>query len=212
MTQEQDRFTLSPDANSKFTIVALAASAGGLEALSEVLSHLPSDFSASIVVVQHLAPGRISLLADILGRRTSLAVKQAEEGAQLHPGVVFIAPPDRHLLINRDGTLGLSDSTQVNFSRPSADRLFESVANHFKERAIAVVLTGSGHDGAQGIQVVKQMGGVVIAQDEATADYFNMPKAAIATGQVDWILPLNQIAAALTRVVMTGYELSRRQP
>ena len=154
-----------------FDIVALAASAGGLRALSQILAVLPADFLAAIVVVQHLDPRHRSLMADILSRRTTLKVKEAQEGAQLSPGTAYIAPANRHLLVNPDGTLSLSQSELVHFVRPSADLLFESVAASYKERAIAVVLSGSGSDGAMGVKAIKKMGGTVIVQDEKSSEF-----------------------------------------
>jgi two-component system chemotaxis response regulator CheB len=191
-----------PDA--AFDIVALAASAGGLTALSLVLSGLPAGFPATIVVVQHLDPRHRSLMADILSRRTSLRVKQAEEGDRLEPSTVYIAPPNRHLLVNPDGSLSLSQSELVHFVRPSADLLFESVAASYKDRAIAVVLTGTGSDGTMGVQAIKKMSGTVIAQDGKTAEFSGMPVAAIQTGTVDFILPLDDIAPALVSLVIKG--------
>ena len=123
-----------------FEIVALAASAGGLQALSHVLAAIPRQFAAAIVVVQHLDPRHRSLMADILSKRTALPVKQAQEGDTLAPGNAYVAPPNRHLLVNPDGTLSLSQSELVHFVRPSADLLFESTAASYKERSIAVVL------------------------------------------------------------------------
>jgi two-component system chemotaxis response regulator CheB len=190
--------------NAAFDVVALAASAGGLTALSRVLSVLPADFPAAIVVVQHLDPRHRSLMADILSRRTLLRVKQAREGDRLSPGTVYIAPPNRHLLVNPDGTLSLSQSELVHFVRPSADLLFESVAASYKDRTIAVVLTGTGSDGNMGVQAIKKMQGTVIAQDEASAEFFRMPGAAIQTGCVDFILPLDEIPSALVTLVMKG--------
>ena len=194
----------SPSSGAAFDIVALAASAGGLTALSSVLAALPDGFAATLVVVQHLDPRHRSLMADILSRRTQLRVKQAEEGEKVAPATVYIAPPNRHLLVNPDGTLSLSQSELVHFLRPSADLLFESVAASYRERAIAVVLTGTGSDGAMGVQAIKKMGGTVIAQDEATAEFFGMPGAAIQSGSVDFVLPLNEIAAALVILVVKG--------
>lgn len=197
--------TLREDPQSTLdTIVAIAASAGGLRALSQLFSDLPSDLAAAVTVVQHLDPNHPSQLANILGRRTKLMVKQAEAGDVLRQGVIYIAPPDRHLLVNSDKSLSLSHSELVHFVRPSADLLFESVAASFKQRAIAVVLTGTGSDGVMGVQAIKKMGGQVIAQDRATAEYFGMPNAAIQTGVVDQVLPLNQIASTLTGLVMEG--------
>jgi len=180
-----------------FEIVALAASAGGLKALSEVLAGLPADFPAALVVVQHLDPRHRSLMAEILGRRTRLAVRQAADEDRLRPGTVYIAPPDRHLLVNPDGVLSLTRTELVHFSRPSADLLFESVAASYRERAIAVVLSGSGSDGAMGAKAIKKMGGTLIVQDPATAEFAGMPGAARHTGLADFVLQLDEIAGAL---------------
>lgn len=190
---------------SAFDIVALAASAGGLNALSQVLSQLPADFPAPILIVQHLDPRHRSLMAEILSRRTPLQVKQAEEGDSLTAGIVYIAPPNRHLLVNPDRTLSLSQSELVHFLRPSADLMFDSVAASHKNRAIAVVLTGTGKDGAMGVQAIRKMGGTVIAQDEATSEFFSMPSAAIQMG-ADFVLPLSEIAVALVSLVMQPAE------
>src|SRR5260221_5353102 len=183
--------------SASFDVVALAASAGGLQALIRVLEGLPADFGAAIVIVQHLDPRHRSLIADIFGRRTALKVKEAEEGDRLSPGMVHTAPPNRHLLVNPDGSLSLSQSELVHFVRPSADLLFESVAASYKDRAIAVVLTGTGADGAMGLRAIKKMGGTVIVQDEKTSEFSGMPSAAIQTGQADFILPLEEIPSAL---------------
>src|SRR5213594_3700152 len=196
--------------NGAFDIVALAASAGGLRALSQVLAALPADFPAAIVVVQHLDPRHRSLMADILSRRTSLQVKEAKEGTRLSPGSAYIAPPNRHLLVNSDSTLSLSQSELVHFVRPSADLLFESVAASYKDRAIAVVLSGSGSDGAMGVQAIKKMGGTVLAQDKDSAEFFGMPRAAAQTGCVDFALPLEEIAPALV-ALLNGAEIADGQ-
>jgi two-component system, chemotaxis family, protein-glutamate methylesterase/glutaminase len=193
--------TLARFPGAAFDIVALAASAGGLQALSCVLAGLPASFPAATVVVQHLDPRHRSLIADILGRRTALKVREAKEGDVLTAGVVFTAPPNRHLLVNPDATLSLSQSELVHFVRPSADLLFESVAASFRDRAIAVVLSGMGVDGAMGLRAVRKMGGTIIVQDEATSEFFGMPGAAIGTGTANFILPLNEIADALSTLV-----------
>jgi len=190
--------------DAAFDVVALAASAGGLTALSSVLADLPAGFPAGILVVQHLDPRHRSLMADILNRRTRLAVKQAEDGDHLAPGRVYIAPPNRHLLLNGDGSLSLTQTELVHFVRPSADLLFESVAAGYKDRAIAVVLSGSGGDGSMGVKAIKKMGGTVLAQDQRTSEFFGMPGAAIDSGNVDFVLPLEEIAPALVTLVMKG--------
>ncbi len=184
------------------SIVVLTASAGGLKAISHVLSSLPKNFPAPIVIVQHLHPDYPSMLPQILKSRTLLLVKQGEQGELMYPGVVYIAPSNQHLLIKPDGTLSLSSEAKVRHVRPSADVLFQSAATSFSTQVIAVVLTGLNNDGAMGVQAVKKMGGIVIAQDEATSEYFSMPKAAIETGSVDFILPLDAIAPTLLNLVM----------
>jgi two-component system, chemotaxis family, protein-glutamate methylesterase/glutaminase len=182
-------------------VIALAASAGGLEALSQVLEGLPPTIHAAILIVQHLDPHRPSHLASILARRSGLPVKQAAEHDHLVQGCAYVAPPDAHLMVSSDGELSLSNTPPVHHVRPSADQLFESMAQSFGPRAIAVVLTGMGTDGASGAQAIKQQGGVVIVQDEATSAFFGMPGAAIAAGEVDRILPLRDIPAALAKLV-----------
>jgi two-component system chemotaxis response regulator CheB len=187
-----------------YDLIAMTASAGGLRALIHLLEMLPDNFPCAIVVVQHLDRHHPSMMAPILNRRTSLVVKQAESNELIQSGCVYIAPPDRHLLVNPDLTLSLSQAELVHFVRPSGDLLFESVAAVIKDRAIAVVLTGTGVDGTTGVQAIKKMGGIVIAQDEATSDFFGMPGSAIQTGCVDYVLPLDQIAPKLTELVNTG--------
>src|SRR5262245_45943944 len=143
-------------------------------------------------------------MADILSKRTQLPVKQAQEGDALVPGTAHVAPPNRHLLVNPDGTLSLSQSELVHFVRPSADLLFESTAASYKDRAIAVVLSGTGSDGAMGVRAIKKMGGTVIVQDEKTSQFFGIPGAAVQTGSVDFVLPLDEIPSALVTLVRTG--------
>jgi len=182
---------------SGYEVVALAASAGGLNALTHVLAMLPADFPAALVVVQHLDPRHRSLMAEILSKRTAIPVKEAQEGDRLRPGLAYIAPPNRHLLVNPDGRISLTQTELVHFVRPSADLLFESTAASFKERAIAVVLSGSGSDGAMGVKAIKKMGGTVIVQDAKNAEFAGMPEAAQATGMADFVLALGEIAPAL---------------
>jgi two-component system chemotaxis response regulator CheB len=201
--QKQTQVPPNPP-RAAFDVVALAASAGGLQALTKVLAGLGADFPASVVVVQHLDPRHRSLMAEILGRRTPLPVRKAENGETMQAGRVYIAPPDQHLLVNPDETLSLTHTELVHFVRPSADLLFESVAASYKERAVAVVLSGTGTDGALGVQAIKEMGGIVIAQDTNTAEFSGMPEAAIHTGKVDFILPLDEIASTLIRLTEAG--------
>ena len=182
-----------------FDVVAMGASAGGLGALSHVLRVLPRTFPSSIVVVQHLAPGHKSWIADLLGRSTPLKVKQAEHGEILLPGMVYTAPPDEHLLVG-PGKIQLAHTQLVHFSRPSIDLLFESVAGTYGSRSIGVALSGSGKDGAEGIRTIKEAGGVTMAQLPETAEFRPMPEAAIETGCVDFVLRLEEIGQKLTEL------------
>jgi two-component system chemotaxis response regulator CheB len=186
---------------SSFEIIAMAASAGGVNALTRILGQLPERLGAVVVIVQHVDPRHRSLMPQVIGRHSKLPVVHADEGTELEVDHVYLAPPDRHLLIKRKGALTLTDSELVNFVRPSADLLFESVAAAYGDRAIAVVLTGTGHDGALGVTAIKQRGGTVVAQDEASSEFFGMPSAAIKTGAVDFVIPLDEIAPTLVSLV-----------
>ena len=187
-----------------FDIVLVAASAGGLAAISAVLGALPTDFPVPIVVVQHLDPRHASLMAEILRRRTPLHVQEAVQGTKVEAATVYIAPPDEHLLVRSDGHLSLSHADPVHFVRPSADLLFESGAESYPGRAIGVVLTGTGSDSNNGVRALERTGGTVIAQDPASAEFAGMPQAAIATGAVNLVLNLDEIGPALIDLVENG--------
>jgi two-component system chemotaxis response regulator CheB len=176
--------------------IGLAASAGGLEAIARVLGMLDQDFGAPIIVVEHLMARHKSVLPAILGRRTALRVKQAEQGDTLEAGTVYVAPPDCHTTV-AGGRICLDEGPPVRFVRPSADRLFESLAAEYGERALVVVLSGTGSDGSDGAVAVGRAGGTVFAEQADTARFPGMPAAAIATGSVNSILPLDDIAGAL---------------
>jgi two-component system chemotaxis response regulator CheB len=150
-----------------------------------------------VLVVIHLTPLAPSLLHSILGRRTSLPVEQAEDGMALEPGLVRVAPPDSHLLVDSDEMLRLDHSQLVHHVRPSADVLLLSLARNHRGPCTAIVLSGTGIDGAAGAAAVKRAGGRVLAQDEETSQYFGMPGAAILAGGVDEVLPLDAIAPAV---------------
>ena len=182
-------------------IVAIVASAGGLQAISTLLAALPSEFPVPILIVQHLSPRQPSLMAHILSRRIALPVTQAEDGEALRPGHVYLAPPDKHLVVTRQKTLSLTLTEKVHHVRPSGDVLFASVAACYGGGAVAVVLTGGDGDGADGLRAVKDAGGQTIAQNEASSASFSMPRTAIATGGVDHILTLDAIAPMLVSLV-----------
>jgi len=193
-------------ASVSFPVIAMAASAGGLKALSVILGGLPADFPAAIAIVMHLAPDHKSILAEILNSRSHLEVRQARTGDILRHSSVFIAPPNHHLSVVKGGILKLSTSAaeKVHYARPSAEPLFFSVADIYKKNAIAVVLTGGDGDGSFGVQIIKEKGGQVIAQDRPTSENFSMPETSIKTGDVDFILPLDGIAPKLIELVGAG--------
>ncbi|MFD9904424.1 chemotaxis protein CheB [Streptomyces sp. NPDC059063] len=193
----------NPAADATYAVVAIASSAGGIHGLRVLLGELGPDLPVPVLIVQHLDPRHRTVIAEVLSRRTPLNVKLAEQDERAEPGTIYIAPPDRHLLVGADGTLTLSSSALVHFVRPSADLLFESVAGAYGPRAIACVLTGTGSDGAMGAEAVKTRGGTVIAQDPETAEFRSMPEAAVGTGAVDFVLPLEEIAAVVRGLVGT---------
>jgi two-component system chemotaxis response regulator CheB len=186
---------------SAFDIVALASSAGGITALGRVLGGLSASLPVPVVVVQHLDRRHETVIAHVLERRSALPVRLAQHGEHAEPGTIYVAPPNHHLLVGPHYEMTLSSSELVHFVRPSADLLFESVAGSYGPRAIACVLTGSGSDGAMGVSAVKSRGGTVIVQDPDEAEFTGMPTAAVATGAVDFILPLDEIAEVISNLV-----------
>ncbi len=182
-------------------IVVIGASAGGIQSLVTLLGGLPADFPAPIVIVQHRSPTHDSLLTRILGSQSRLRVEDAVEGEALAPGVVYVARPDRHLTITSEGRFSYWDGARIRFVQSSANPLFESAAVMFGTGAIGVVLSGSGTNGTDGVQAIKARGGAVIAQNKATSERFEMPASAIRAGAVDEILPIEDIAPALVRLV-----------
>jgi len=184
-----------------YGVVAIAASAGGITALTRVLGSLPAGFPVPVLVVQHLDPRHRTVIAEVLGRRAKMPVKLASDGEKAEAGTIYVAPPNYHLLVGADDVLTLSSSELVHFLRPSADLLFESVAGSYGPRAIACVLTGTGSDGGMGVTAVKSCGGTVIAEDPELAEFKGMPEAAVASGAVDFILPLDEIAGIIRGLV-----------
>jgi two-component system chemotaxis response regulator CheB len=181
-----------------YDVIAIGASAGGLNALMDVLRPVLDDFPP-IIIVQHLDPMHKSHLAELLARKTGKLVKEAEHGEPLLGAHVYVAPPDEHLLVG-PGKIQLVHSQLVHFSRPSIDLLFESIAGMYGSRAIGVLLSGSNRDGATGIRAIREAGGTTIAQEPLTADFRVMPEAAIATGCVDFVVPLADLGKTLNRL------------
>lgn len=186
------------------SVVAIGTSTGGPRALHEIITKLPGDFPAAVLVVQHMPPGFTKSLAERLSATSSLLVKEGENGEAIIPGRVYIAPGDFHMTVALSGlkpVLQVDQSMPVGGHRPAVDPLFMSVARVFRDRAVGVVLTGMGHDGAQGLQAIKENGGRTVAEDQSSAVVFGMPKAAIETGCVDVITPLSGVVQVLQRFV-----------
>ncbi|MFD7296409.1 chemotaxis protein CheB [Streptomyces sp. NPDC059897] len=189
------------DDRGPWAAVLIASSAGGIQGLGTLLGGLTPALPVPVLVAQHLKRSRETHIVAVLSRATLLSVKLAEHGERPQAATVYIAPPDRHLCVADDGTLALTQEDRVNFARPAADPLFESAAKAYGSGVIGCVLTGSDSDGARGIEAVKSHGGTVIVQDPETAEFRGMPKAAISTGKVDFVLPLTAMGPALTRLV-----------
>ena len=186
-------------------VIAIGASTGGVEALRDVLTHLPSRMPP-IVIAQHMPPGFTETFARRLDTLCKIHVKQAQDGEAVHDGVAYIAPGGRHLVLMRRGTgysLRVNDEPPVNRHRPSVDTLFRSVARVAGPKAIGVMLTGMGADGADAMAEMSRAGAYNIAQDEATCVVFGMPRQAIASGGVHEIAPLPDIAARLEALALS---------
>ena len=179
-------------------LVAIGLSTGGPPALQAVLNGLPSSFPLPIVIVQHISQGFIFGLASWLSKTTPFRCKVGEQGETIKPGTVYLAPDNTHLTVKASGELQLDASEPVSSHRPSASILFESVARNFGAKAIGLLLTGMGEDGASGLKAMHQAGAYTIAQDEASSVIFSMPKAAIELGAVEEVLALSQIAPRLS--------------
>jgi two-component system, chemotaxis family, protein-glutamate methylesterase/glutaminase len=161
------------------TLIGIGASAGALEALALLLPELPPTLGAPVLIVVHLAPTRSSTLAQLLATYCTVRVCEAEDKCLTVPGTVYVAPPDYHLLVESDGSIALSADLPVNFSRPSIDVFFESVAYSFGPRALGILLSGANADGAAGLATLRARGGLTWVQTPATARVAVMPEAAL---------------------------------
>jgi two-component system chemotaxis response regulator CheB len=202
--QAADRVRADSRPRNRPRAVALAASTGGPAALHCILTALPRDFPVPLLIVQHITHGFSRGLADWLSKECDLHVKLADPGEKLAPRTAYLAPDDCHLGATRDGCALLDHSPPVGGFRPSGTFLFESLVRAFGPAMLAVVLTGMGDDGTAGLKTVKLAGGGILAQDEKSSVIFGMPRAAIQTGLVDHVLPLESIAGKLIELVGLG--------
>jgi two-component system, chemotaxis family, protein-glutamate methylesterase/glutaminase len=185
-------------------VVAIAASTGGPAALHRILTSLPADFPVPILVVQHMSRGFSPGFADWLDKASPLRVKLAQAGEALRPGTVYVAVDDHHLCLSPSRKILLSTAPAVGGFRPSGTVLFESVATAFGRGALAVILTGMGRDGVDGLRAIRRLGGRSIAESEATAVVYGMPAAAAIAGLADLILPLDELCGELAGLLVAG--------
>jgi two-component system, chemotaxis family, protein-glutamate methylesterase/glutaminase len=178
-------------------LIVIGSSWGGLFALEQLIGALPSGFRTPIAIAQHRAADSGSgVLQEMLSKRSHHAVCEPSDKDPIEQGCIYIAPADYHLLVEADG-FALSTEAAVRYSRPSIDVLFDSAADVYGDRLIGIVLTGANDDGAYGMMRIRRRGGVTIAQDPTTAERAEMPAAAIATGAVQHVMPLDEIAQLL---------------
>ena len=193
-------------------IVAIAASTGGPAALNRILSELPRTFPVPILMVQHISVGFGDGFVSFLNGNSSLRVKIAEDGEALVAGTVYLAGDNRHLGVSSRTSLQCSSESLIDGFRPSGTFLFESVAKVFGPSTLALILTGMGRDGVTGLRAVKEAGGMVWAQDQNSSVVFGMPGAAIQEGQVDLVLPLEEIAPRLIKIIQGEGRRGSRMP
>lgn len=183
-------------------IVVIGASAGGVQALQTLVSGLPADFAGAVLITLHVSPSSPRLLPEILRGAGPLPVRYAADGDAIEPGHIYVAPPDRHMLIEATGRLMLSRGPKENHARPAIYPLFRSAAMVFGARVVDVILTGGLNDGSSGLRAIKFCGGLAVVQDPKEAEAPSMPASAMRVVDVDFCLPLAEIASLLSRLVM----------
>lgn len=190
---------LAPTGTAGFLVVGIGASAGGLDACTQLLEALPPDTGMAFILVQHLDPTHESMMADLLAHHTKMTVSQAVDGTAFEPNHLYVIPPGTYLSVQKGEILQVSPPEAPHGARLPFDFLLHSLAEDYGERAACVILSGTGADGSLGLKSIKEKGGLVIAQDPAEASFDGMPKSAILTGAVDIVLPLAGIPAALIK-------------
>lgn len=177
-------------------VVVIGASAGGVQALKELIRGLPADFPGAVFVVLHLSPNGTSFLPDILSRAGLLDAEHPPDGTKIETGHIYVAPPDRHLVIE-DSRAELTAAPKENRHRPAVDPLFRSAALAYGSKVVGVILTGTLDDGTAGLWEVKKRGGIAVVQDPSEARYPGMPRSAIQNVDVDYVVPLSEMATLL---------------
>ena len=185
---------------NKYKLVVIGVSTGGLKAIKAVLSVLPSGFALSIIIVMHRHKETDGYLERSLNDECNMHVKQADEKEEIRAGIVYVAPPNYHLLIEDDGTFSMSIEGPVNYARPSVDVAFESAAEVYREGLIGIILTGANQDGSRGLKKIKEAGGLAIVQTLETSEATEMPRSAMAAVKPDYVLPLVEIGPLLRKL------------
>jgi two-component system chemotaxis response regulator CheB len=180
--------------------VAIGASAGGVQALSELLPALPAESRAAVFVVLHLPRDKPSLLVDVFSQKCAVKVREAEDKEPVLPGTVYFAPPNYHLLVDEGPQLALSADELVHHSRPSIDVLFDSAAQVYRQNLLGIILSGANEDGAEGLAAVHDAGGLTVVQEPQTAQSSAMILSALERRPVDLVLDLAGIAALLQKL------------
>ncbi|HKG21321.1 MAG TPA: chemotaxis protein CheB [Blastocatellia bacterium] len=189
----------------------IGASAGGIDALVKLVADLPADLPAAIFVVVHVSPNSPSLLPTILSRRGVLPALHPADGEEIRPGMIYVAPPDQHLLI-KSNFIKLTRGAKENRNRPSVDPLFRSASRVYGPRVIGVILSGTLDDGTAGLLAIKVRGGTTVVQDPEDALYSGMPRSAIENVEVDYVLPVSEIASALVRLAREQAAVAKEDP
>jgi two-component system chemotaxis response regulator CheB len=185
---------------TRYQIIVIGGSAGAMAALTKLLPVFPAGYPLPIVIAQHLHPWQDDYHLEHFGDQCALTVKEAADKESIEAGTIYFAPPNYHLLINDDKTFSLSVDDKVNYARPSIDVLFESAVDVYAPWLVGVILTGANNDGAEGLRLIKESGGLAIVQDPQTAESAYMPKAALAATKVDYVLPLPEIGKLLLEI------------
>jgi two-component system chemotaxis response regulator CheB len=184
----------------KYELVVIGGSAGSFQVILNLVSQLPEEFGLPVIIITHRSRGNDNQFINILNEKTSLTVKEAEEKELMLPGYIYVCPPDYHLLIEKDKTLSLDYSEKIHHSRPSIDVTFQCVADTFKEKVIAILLSGANGDGAEGLYRIHKQGGVTIVQNPKSAEVPVMPQRALELFTADYIIDADKIGQALIKL------------
>ncbi len=206
MSDNGSRQNSSP---AEFHIVGIGASAGGLEAIETFFDNMPGGLNMAFVIVQHLSPDYKSLMGELLSKHTAMTIYQAEDGMEIAPGAIYLIPRKKNMTVFR-GKLFLTQQEQ-GLNLP-IDIFLQSLAEDAGEKSVGVILSGTGSDGTRGVRAIKEAGGIVMVQDEETAKFDGMPRSAIATGIVDYVLPPEQLAEELQSFVKGNITLKHDDP